>query len=299
MIKKHYFWFIWVTVVILWFLIYTLESYMKEVIMEFAYKASFNVVFGSCFSLARHIFLSANMSQSEFSEEIGFNRRLLSKYELGTSNISYATYIYMWECLNVDREIADEILQIIIRELAQKGIYVYLSLDNISLTNNDEETLERIYVKKSYLYIQDWFGLTYDFDIKDKFHNLESINYKKLDEIIENIFRSNNFYQMKKEYRVNLRNKQIKKLQDELQALTLEYAHLSLDENFMPKNYDKSELLERDSLLNKMKEISSRIETLTPPRYRGMRVKSHPSGFSYNRDRKSSVDNIIWDEDTY
>lgn len=270
----------------------------EKLVMNFEYKTSFNVVFGSCFSVARHIFLSANMSQSEFSEEIGFNRRLLSKYELGTSNISYATYIYMWECLNVDREIADEILKKVIYGLAQKGIYVYLSLDNISLTNNDDETLQKNYVKNSYLYIQDWFGLKYDFDIEDKFPNLESISYKKLDEIIENIFRSNNFYQMKKEYRINLRDKQIKKLQDELHDLKLEYVSLSLDDNFVPKNFDQSEQVERDLILNKMKEISSKINRLTPERYRGMRVRSHLSGFSYHRDRKS-VEDIIWDEETY
>lgn len=266
--------------------------------MNFEYKASFNSVFGSCFSIARHIFLSANMSQSEFSEEIGFNRRLLSKYELGTSNISYATYIYIWECLSVDREIADEILQTVIYGLAQQGIYVYLSPDNISLTNSDEETLQKVYVKKSYLYLQDWFGLTYDFDIEDKFDNLESIKYKKLDELIENIFRSNNFYQMKKEYRINLRNKQIKKLQDQLYNLKMDYVNLSLDENFSPKSFDQSEQVERDLLLNKMKAISSRINTLTPERYRGMKVRNHPSGFSLNRNRKTTED-VVWDDESY
>ena len=101
--------------------------------MNFEYKASFNVVFGSCFSIARHIFLSANMSQSEFSEEIGFNRRLLSKYELGTSNISYATYIYMWECLSVDREIADGKCTIITHTEIAFCIYrIYLVL-NVSI----------------------------------------------------------------------------------------------------------------------------------------------------------------------
>ena len=267
--------------------------------MNFEYKASFNVVFGSCFSIARHIFLSANMSQSEFSEEIGFNRRLLSKYELGTSNISYATYIYMWECLSVDREIADEILQKVIQGLAQKGIYVYLSLDNISLTNNDSETLQKNYVKNSYLYIQDWFGFKYDFEIEDKFHTLESIDYKKLDALIENIFRRNNFYQLKREYRINLRNKQIKKLQDELHDLKIDYVSLSLDENFSPKSFDQSEQVERNLLLNKMKEISDRINTLTPERYRGMRVRNHPSGFSYNRDRESVDESIFWDKESY
>lgn len=271
----------------------------EKLVMNFEYKTSFNVVFGSCFSVARHIFLSANMSQSEFSEEIGFNRRLLSKYELGTSNISYATYIYMWECLNVDREIADEILKKVIYGLAQKGIYVYLSLDNISLTNNDDETLQKNYVKNSYLYIQDWFGLKYDFDIEDKFPTLESINYKELDEIIENIFRRNNFYQLRQEYWVNLKDKQIKKLQDEFCDLQLEYASLSLDDNFVPKDFDQLEQEEINLILKKMKEISRKINILKPPRYSRDRAGIYPKSGFINKPNRKRLGDIIGDEETY
>ena len=48
-----------------------------------------------------------------------------------------------------------------------------------------------------------------------------------------------------------------------------------------------------------MKEISDRINTLTPERYRGMRVRNPPSGFGYNRDRKSIDESILWDEESY
>lgn len=256
--------------------------------MDFKYKAPFNLVLGISFALMRHIFLQPGIRQSEFSEEIGFNRRLLSKYELGTSNISYATYIYMLGCLKLDNFVVDHILRETIYGLAQEGIYVYLNLDNVSLANMELSTLEKPYVKKSYLYVQEWFSLEYDFDLGNKFEDLIPIDNKELDITLEKIFRQNEFYKFRQDYRKNSKEKYFSNLQEELDALKMNYANIYINHDFTHKKLSDDELLERDRILEKIREISEKLEKVRARPTPRIITNRHPSGFSLNRERTFS-----------
>jgi transcriptional regulator with XRE-family HTH domain len=236
----------------------------------------------------RHIFLPPGMRQSEFSEEIGFNRRLLSKYELGTSNISYATYIYMLRCLRLDNFVVDHILREAIYGLAQEGIYVYLNLDNVSLANTDTSTLEKPYVKESYLYVQEWFGLEYDFDLGNQFENLISIDNKELDVTIEKIFRQNEFYKFRQDYKKSSKEKYFKSLYEELNELKMNYANIYINNDFTHKKLSDDELWERDRILEKIREISEKLDKVKVRPIPRVISNRHPSGFSLNRERTFS-----------
>lgn len=192
--------------------------------MNFEYKAAFNDVLGIVLSVIRYEFAIKKRSQSEFSEDIGFNRRLLSKYELGTSNISYATFIYLMECNQIDDASFKKIMKHILKLLARKGIYVYLRLDNVALNNLEEETLQKSYVKDSYKHIYDWFGLRYEIHIPayDEFQNLSVLNYKEIDDAVQSVMKFGRLKTISSKERNELKNQRINFLSEEIHLLELD-----------------------------------------------------------------------------
>lgn len=189
--------------------------------MSFEYKAPFNEVLGVIFFVVRYEFAFKKRSQSEFSEDIGFNRRLLSKYELGTSNISYATFIYLMECNQIDALAAHKIFKQIIQLLARRKIYVYLNLDNVALNNLEEETLEKEYVKNSYVYIYNWLGLRYDINVMsyDEFQNLPVLSYKEIDEAVQSSMKFGRLRAISRNDRKNLKKERIELLENNIKEL--------------------------------------------------------------------------------
>lgn len=150
------------------------------------YKVSFNKVVGCLLGIMRYN-ENKKLSQSKFSEELGFNRKLLSKYELGDSNISFSTYIYLLNSFNVERDIFDILVNKILNRLLAEGIYTYLNLENVALTNHTDETLNKYYVKNSYKAVLDWFDIV--FDIKhEQFSELEDVDLKYLSNKIKDFF---------------------------------------------------------------------------------------------------------------
>lgn len=257
------------------------RSLREGISQEWKGKASLNTVLGCTFALTRYIF-GNDVSQSELSEELGFNRRLLSKYELGTSNISYSTYLYIFQCLNANSYVSNNILRTVVEQLASQGIYVYLNLDNVSLANNEPSTLERPYVSKSYKYVMDWFGLQYDIKIKvEEFNNLQETEYKELFGMIKNIFVNGDFEKMRREHREAHKASHKEKLINELNNTKLEYATLLIDKDFSPKELSEEEIQKRDLLLENLSRIKKELDSLrTRP---GMIPRNLDNGDSYNK----------------
>ncbi|KGH50839.1 hypothetical protein GS19_05660 [Acinetobacter idrijaensis] len=195
-------------------------------------------------------------SQSEFSEEIGFNRRLLSKYELGTSNISYSTFIYLFECYGIDNQAAHNIFEYVISMLARRKVFVYLNLENVSLNNSEEETLQKKYVKNSYVYIYNWFGFRYKFDeiTYENFCDLKILQYKEIDHHIKNIMKTGRLDQIGLKYRKQLKKQRIDALENNLKDLEKEIISIIKNNG---GNYQSNKI---DDLLKEMGSLEKEIE---------------------------------------
>lgn len=232
---------------------------------EWKSKASLNTVLGCTFALTRYFF-GNDISQSELSEQFGFNRRLLSKYELGTSNVSYSTYLYMFQCLNINSYVSNNILKIIVEQLASQDIYTYLNLENVSLANNEPSTLEKIYVSNSYQYVLDWFGFSYERKIEmEEFKNLQEIEYKELFGIIKSIFRHSKFGTLREKDREAQRTAYTERLKDEYTLLDAEYNKLHFNgDRSLKKELDEAEIQERDLLLERLSNIEQELSGLLP-----------------------------------
>ncbi len=250
---------------------------------EWKMKASLNSVLGCTFALTRYVF-GNEISQSDLSEDLGFNRRLLSKYELGTSNISYSTYMYIFQCLRVDSYISEKILGTVVQQLAQQGVYVYLNLDNVSLANNDVSTLEKPYVFNSYQYVMDWFGLQYDIKIQlDEFKQLDEIENKPLFELTKNIFKSNVFEKIRRDHRNSQKQQHIEKLEKELEKIQSKYIKFTLSDDGLLKTLDEEEKGKINCRLERRRQIKNELDSLQRAMIGRMRVRNLDNGDDYNK----------------
>ena len=63
----------------------------------------------------------------------------------------------------------------------------------------------------------------------------------------------------------------------------MNYANISLDNNFLPRQLSHDEILERDIILERMKKISEKLDKVKARPIPRVISNRHPSGFSLNR----------------
>ena len=143
--------------------------------------------------------------QSAWSEQMGFNRRLLSKYELGSVSLTINHLVYISYYLDVELPVFQKILKSLVLHLAEEhDIYVHIDIDSLPITGEiyDKNSLKDL----SYICLYKWLNLDIAFSSREKisFDCPNEVNIYELKECIDGFFDKESFSSFKNNYRVNL-----------------------------------------------------------------------------------------------
>lgn len=176
--------------------------------MSFSKKVSFTAVLGHLLARMRII---KRKKQQELSDSIGFNNKFLSNFELGKSQLSFNNLIYLASQLDIDINLLLRLINIYLKQTTIKGVYVYLSNDDISLANT--QVVKNVQVLDSYHFIYDFFGLSQSVS-RAEFEELEVIASSELEAIMKNSNLSEKFEDESYAYNLGKLEKEIKELEE-------------------------------------------------------------------------------------
>jgi hypothetical protein len=169
--------------------------------------ASLNMVIGCILAQARldETQHGGIKGQSAWSEQMGFHSRLLSKYEIGTVNLTIAHLSYISYYLDIELPVFQEILKSLVLHLAeQHDIYVHMDMDSLPITG---EGFEKNNLKDlSYICIYKWLNLDISFSSRKKisFQCPNEVNNYELKEYVDDFFNKKSFKSFKNIHRENL-----------------------------------------------------------------------------------------------
>jgi transcriptional regulator with XRE-family HTH domain len=143
--------------------------------------------------------------QSAWSEYMGFNPRLLSKYEAGAISLTINHLSYISYYLDVELPVFQEILKSLVLYLAEHhDIYVHLDIDSLPITG---EGFERNNLNDlSYICLYKWLNLDIAFSTRKKiyFDCPNKVNIYELKNCVDNFFNEEPFVSFKNSHRENL-----------------------------------------------------------------------------------------------
>lgn len=149
---------------------------------------SLNLVVGCILAYVRRVESNSEISpiknQAALSMDMGFSRRLLSKYEAGALNISLSHLAYISSYLNMELYVFQHVLKAFVYDLFKKNIYVFLDTESLPISEDsfDKSTLPNL----SYVFIYEWLNLDLELNVskKTEFKCLDSVSLYELKELI-------------------------------------------------------------------------------------------------------------------
>lgn len=198
------------------------------------------MVIGAIFAYARNVEKVINpdfaKNQTALSADMGFNKRLLSKYESGSLNITIANLAYISAYLNMELSVFEKILKEFIIILFNKHIYVCIEKETVPIS---DDSFDKYFLENSlYIYVYEWLNLDFELEISKstQFICNDEVNFYELKDFVSNFLNENILNNIRLGHREKIVDECLKKLDDQYnQELHKLVNNINHEENFKEK----------------------------------------------------------------